>query len=151
MLLRFLHLFLQLFSTKEDGSISRKSAKYFTDEELWSNDNRVVKLDPRFDEALLKFREKVGFPLYVNSCCRSVAHNKHIGGAKNSYHLYEGVNDGRKGTLAIDLHVTDGAKRAIMIETALKLGFSVGTYKNFIHIDLRTALGKDKISFPGGY
>lgn len=120
---------------------------YFTDAELASKDNGVVKLDPRFEAALLAYRISVNMPLHPNSCCRSVEYNKSVGGTKNSYHLYEGVNDGRLGTLAIDLHVIDSKKRAILVGKALDQKWSVRVYKTFIHIDRRFDLGKPQIMF----
>ena len=120
---------------------------YFSHSELACKGSGVVKLDPRFADALLEYRETVGMPLHPNSCSRSRKHNTKVGGARSSYHLYEDVNDGRQGTMAIDLHVTNGSKRAIMIKTALLLGWSVGVYKTFIHIDRRIDLGKEQIVF----
>jgi len=122
---------------------------YFSDRELGSKDNGVVKLDPRFADALLKLRETVKQPMHVNSCCRSLKHNKAIGGSSGSYHLYEGVDDGRDGTLAIDISVKNDAQRAIFTKTALAQGWSVGVYKTFIHLDMRTAIGKDQVVFWG--
>lgn len=123
---------------------------YFSDDELKCKESGVVKLDPHFSRALLMYRESLGFPLYVNSCCRSIRHNDSVGGAPRSYHLFEGVNDGRQGTLAIDLHVKDSVKRAIMVKEALIYGWSVGVYKTFIHIDRRVDVGAQQIMFRGG-
>lgn len=131
--------------------MTRKSQKYFSNNELKCTNTGVVKLDPRFDEALFDYREALQHPLYVNSCCRSVAYNSEIGGSKNSYHLYHGVMDGREGTLAIDLRVQSDGQRANMVSIALMLGWSVGVYRTFIHIDLRTALGKEQVCFWGKY
>lgn len=122
--------------------------KYFSEGELACKGSGVLKLDPRFEKALLEYRRKIMIPLYVNSCCRTPAHNKAIGGASGSYHLTE-HNDGREGTMAIDLAVTDPVKRRLMIELALKLGWSVGVYKTFIHIDRRKDLLKAQIVFYG--
>lgn len=126
-------------------------SKYFQPHELWSKDNQVVLLDPRFAGALFFYRETVDMPLYPNSCCRSIVHNASIGGAPSSYHLYEGVEDGRLGTLAIDLRVPDDKKRVIMVETALAQNWSVGVYSSFIHIDQRVVLGKPQVCFWGKY
>lgn len=126
-------------------------SQYFTDEELACKGSGIVKLDPLFAGKLLFYRETLGFPLIVNSCCRSWEHNQNVGGAMASYHLFEGVEDGREGTLAIDLKVPNDKKRAIMIETALAQNWSVGVYKSFIHIDMRTVLGKPQACFWGRY
>jgi len=124
---------------------------YFSDDELKCKGSGVVKLDPHFRRALLIYRETVDIPLYVNSCCRSLEHNADIGGARSSYHLYEGVNDDRQGTLAIDLKVHSDKERAIMVSRALSLGWSVGVYKSFIHIDRRVDVGKPQVCFWGKY
>lgn len=126
-----------------------KLSDYFTDEELASNDNGVVLLDIFFAKALLLYREALDLPLIVNSCCRSINHNTAVGGASSSYHLYEGVPDGRSGTMAIDLSCNNSSIRARMVSTALNLGWSVGVYKTFIHIDRRVDLGKPQILFYG--
>lgn len=125
--------------------------KYFSDDELRCKSSGAVKLDPNFEKTLLEYRETVAHPLYVNSCCRSTEHNKAIGGAERSYHLYEGVDDGRKGTLAIDLRVQNDKQRANMVKTALLMGWSVGIYRTFIHIDRRVDIGKPQVCFWGKY
>ena len=126
-------------------------SKYFQPHELWSKDNKVVLLDPRFEKDLFFYRETVDMPLNSNSCCRSIAHNAAVGGAPNSYHIYEDIGDGRLGCLAIDLRVPSDKKRVIMVETALAQNWSVGIYKTFIHIDKRTVLGKPQVCFWGKY
>lgn len=119
--------------------------QYFSDDELACKGSGLVMLDPRFEAALYIYRVQVDMTLHPSSCCRSLAHNRSVGGASSSYHLFEGVNDGRMGSLAIDLKVTDSVKRAIMVSTALSLGWSVLIYDTFIHIDRRTDLGKEQI------
>lgn len=129
----------------------RESIEFFTDDELKCPETGVVLLDPHFDRALRIFRETTGIPFVPNSCCRSARYNASIGGASRSYHLYEGINDGRQGTLAIDIPVQNDNQRAIMVKDALNLGWSVGVYKTFIHIDRRADLGKKQILFWGKY
>jgi hypothetical protein len=128
-----------------------KSSEYFKPYELWSKDDQRVKLDPRFDEALFFYRETLGIPLVPNSCCRSIAHNRAIGGSSRSYHVYEDIGDGREGALAIDLRVRNDKERVTMVETALAQNWSVGIYKTFIHIDKRVVLGKPQVCFWGKY
>ncbi|MCK5605482.1 hypothetical protein KAR91_26555 [Candidatus Pacearchaeota archaeon] len=124
---------------------------YFTDEELRCKGSGKILLDPRFERALLEYREIMDIPLIPGSCCRSEAHNLNIGGAKGSYHLFESVDDGRSGTLAVDLKVPSNAVRAHMVGAALNLGWSVGIYKTFIHIDRRVDIGKPQVCFRGRY
>jgi len=124
---------------------------YFSHDELKCKGSGVVRLDPRFEKAFLKFREDWGHGLVPNSTCRSVQYNASIGGASESYHLFEGVNDSREGTLAVDLPVRNSKNRADMVKLALNTGWSVGIYATFIHIDRRIDIGKDQILFRGKY
>jgi len=128
-----------------------KLSDYFSDNELKCKCCGLKNLDPYLEIELLIYRETLGLPLLVNSCCRCPKHNKEIGGAPNSYHKTEGVDDGRKGTLAIDLRVRNDEERAIMMTVAFNLGWSVGCYKTFIHIDRRVDIGKKQKAFWGKY
>lgn len=128
-----------------------KLSDYFTDDELKCSKSGIVRLDPNFERELLLYRETINMPLIVNSCCRSLAHNLQIKGSLRSYHLFESVDDGRKGTMAIDLHVRNDIERAVMMAVALNLGWSVGVYKTFIHIDRRVDIGVKQKSFWGKY
>ena len=125
--------------------------KYFSEKELQCKETGKVCLHPTFEIELPKYREALGFPLYVNSCCRSREYNALIGGSPRSYHLFEGVDDGREGTLAIDLRVKNDKKRVIMVQLALEMGWSVGVYNKFIHIDRRVDIGKPQVCFWGKY
>ncbi len=124
-----------------------KLSDYFSHNDLACKGNNVRCLDPRFEYALLLYRQMVNIPLYPNSCCRSLEHNKEVSGSEKSFHLYEGVKDGRTGTMAIDLRVTDSAVRAKMVRYALNLGWSLKIYDTFIHIDRRVDLGYKQIIF----
>lgn len=124
--------------------------QYFSKGELASKDDGTVNLDPRFERELLTYRRTYGKPLFVNSCCRTPKHNKAVGGSPNSYHLTE--HPQRNGTMAIDLAVTGGKQRREMVKLALDLGWSVGVYQTFIHIDRRGDLeGKEPVLFRGKY
>lgn len=126
-----------------------KLSDYFSDNELKCKGSGIVLLDPHMDRELLIYREVMDIPLIVNSCCRSQIYNSEIGGARNSYHLYEGIDDGRAGTLAIDLKSPSDSVRAHMVGAALNLRWSVGVYKTFIHIDRRVDIGKPQVCFWG--
>lgn len=127
-----------------------KISDFFSDDELRCKGSGIVKLDPRFQAELTRLRARYGKPMIVNSCCRSQEHNKNVGGASKSYHLFEGVYDGRMGTMAIDIKIS-GKNRENLVDLAWSLGWSIGEYKNFIHIDRRKDLGKKQIKFKGKY
>lgn len=81
-------------------------------------------------EALLKLdelRDILGVPFSPNSAYRSEAHNKAVGGAKNSYH--------RKG-VAFDIPIKLGMGREKIKKAAVSVGFKgIGDYNTFIHVD----------------
>lgn len=65
----------------------------------------------------------------ISSGFRCTEHNKRVGGAKASMHLY-----GR----AVDIEVKDSKLRYLIVEAAQKVGMGdVSLASNFIHIDDR--------------
>ena len=75
-------------------------------------------------------REHFDSPVVINSGCRCAAHNKYIGGAKKSQHVF-----GR----AADI-VVKGVSPSVVanyIETIMT-GGGIGRYETFTHIDTRT-------------
>lgn len=84
-------------------------------------------------------RAEIRLPIHVNSGYRSFAHNKKIGGAKNSYHV--------KG-MASDLSVkgiTPSALKEIIVslmDSGKITAGGVKAYDTFVHYDIR---GKKKL------
>lgn len=98
---------------------------------------------PGFGPRIDRLRELWGRPLIVNSCCRTKAYNKAIGGNPRSFHVFD-FNESdaplfRAGreihhfTLAIDLSETSEEFRKL----AWDMGFSIGLGRGFTHIDDR--------------
>ena len=83
-------------------------------------------------EVLDDIREHFGAPVRVNSGIRCAAHNKNVGGATNSQHLY--------GTAA-DIVVTgiSPVKAAAYAETLLPNTGGIGIYSWGVHVDVRKA------------
>ena len=73
-------------------------------------------------------RECIGEPLIITSSYRTQEYNNEIGGSRKSMHL-----QGR----AVDFYCNDGALRLKIVESAIKLGMSVGVARNFVHVDNR--------------
>ena len=86
--------------------------------------------DPKLIEKLEKFRALCGGkPMAINSACRCEKHNKTVGGAAKSQHLYGKAADVRK---ILGLTIDQMAKKA---EEA---GFTgIGKYNGFVHVDVR--------------
>lgn len=89
-------------------------------------------VEPSMDllEVLDNIREHFGAPVIVNSGIRCETHNKNVGGASKSQHLY--------GTAA-DISVTgvSPSKVADYAETLLPNTGGIGRYGTFTHVDTR--------------
>jgi len=73
-------------------------------------------------------------PLVIHSACRCEGHNRHVGGAKNSFHLGTEHRQSKAFDVRIPEHLS-GPELAIMAE---KVGFTgIGIYQTFVHMDTR--------------
>ena len=105
--------------------------KWFKIEEFASPDDLTSgsMMEEEFLERLDLARDIAGFPFIINSGFRSIAHNKKVGGVKNSSHLLG---------WAADLHCGSGQRRFLMIEALLDAGFTrlgISGKGSFIHVD----------------
>ena len=114
-------------------------SKYFHDLEFkaCTPSCNMSDMDEVFLNQLDELRSACGFPLVLNCAFRSVKWDIERGRSGCSYHT--------KGR-AVDIRCHDSVKRAIIVENALHLGFSVGVYPRFIHVDNRTT---DIVCFYG--
>lgn len=117
-------------------------ASFFDDKEFACKcadkncDGKAPKLamNPTLIQGLNRVREAFGKPIEVTSGYRCEAHNKAIGGAKNSRHKY--------GT-AVDIKPTKFSKEELerLYQVCLKenvfTGLGDGRPKNFVHVDVR--------------
>ena len=105
--------------------------KNFKEKEFKMGEEIVFeKMDEVFLMKLDVLREICGFGIRLNSTYRSRKHNKKVGGASKSQHLYGKAGDLRwKGW--------SGSKKYTLLSNAIKLGFSVGISNSFLHIDDR--------------
>ena len=78
-------------------------------------------------------RDYIAMPITINSGYRSPAHNKKIGGVKNSQHL-----TGMAGDLKSDLPTNLlGEAIELLIESGKMKQGGIGVYKTFVHYDIR--------------
>lgn len=112
-------------------------SKHFTRAELACRGSGELKLADGFLEALEALREVYGYPMVVTSCCRSVAHNKAIGGHPRSLHLIGNPHWGTD-TCALDIQRPSGDRLHKLISFALRQGWSVGLAGDFVHLDRRS-------------
>jgi hypothetical protein len=114
------------------------------------SDGQTYRFAEGFPERLLELRMVLARPMKIgpqNSCCRTPTHNAVIGGAPGSFHLTEG--NASDGTCAIDVHVPDDQYRRKLASLALSLGWSVGVYPTFLHLDTRGDYGLPSVLFYG--
>lgn len=103
----------------------------FMPREIACKGTGLILVDPHSMDCLQLFRDAVGVPVVINSGYRSEAHNKAVGGAKNSQH--------RLGK-AFDIRITDVLPRETIHRAAKSAGFKgIGDYNTFVHIDTREA------------
>jgi uncharacterized protein YcbK (DUF882 family) len=120
--------------------VSREpKGKYFNLSEFHSNDGAKVPKEyygnlQQLINNLDVLREYLGSALFINSGYRSPSHNRKIGGAKNSQHLFAKAADLRSVTKS-----PKEIKQAI--ETLIAQGKmskgGVGIYNSFVHYDVR--------------
>lgn len=94
-----------------------------------------------FAARLVELREAWGRPMVINSCCRCSKHNKAIGGAAKSFHMFGQKNiNGVDATIAVDVSTKGmtGGDRYKLALLAMQKGWSVGVAKTFLHFDRRS-------------
>lgn len=88
----------------------------------------TVKIHPDLVKMVQRVRDYFGRPVIINSGYRCATHNKAVGGASNSQHLY--------GTAA-DI-VVSGISPAKVADYCESFAMGLGRYKTFTHIDCRS-------------
>lgn len=121
--------------------LERNGKVYFTFDELACKATKKVQLAKGFGEKLIDLRIAYGRPMIVTSCCRSREHNKNVGGNERSLHVYDSPFWPTGGTCAIDIAITDPARRADLTVHALQTGWWVGFNEKFLHLDRRIDFG----------
>jgi len=125
-----------------DGIIDTRTGRVlFKREELACKGSGLLQLAPGFAEALAYLRVLFDRPMSVNSCCRSAAHNRTIGGHARSLHVCDDPAHPTGGAAAIDIASRDTATNLDLVRLALPLGWSVGVAKWGIHLDRRVDFG----------
>lgn len=109
-------------------------SKYFQPSEFRSRDGSdspyPETVVPQLYDLLDEIREAFGKPVLVNCGYRSPAHNKKVGGAKNSYHVLGMAADIRPKNL------TDLPRLQELADKLNPVG-GVGFYDTFVHVDVR--------------
>ena len=116
------------YSLKMDGN--KKLSRSFTVREFRCKDGSdKVLIDSDLVSILQKIRDYFNAPITINSAYRTASHNRAVGGASKSQHLY--------GTAA-DI-VVQGVSPKLVAQYAEYIGANgIGWYKSFTHVDVRT-------------
>lgn len=111
---------------------------HFTFDELKCKGTGIVLLAVGFADKLEELRTQFNKPMIVNSCCRTPEYNKQIGGHPKSMHLTDNPYWNTGGACAIDIHCSSDGYKIRLRQLALDLGWSVGVYDTFLHLDRRS-------------
>lgn len=92
-------------------------------------DGRIIELVVMFE----RIRDIWELPIGILSAYRTVAHNKSVGGAKNSLHL-----QGKALDLRPPKGVSIGSFYSVIRAKSSELGVrGIGRYPTFVHVDIR--------------
>lgn len=100
----------------------------FSPQEIASKGEGELLVDTDALDRLQRLRDKLGKPMVLTSAYRSPAHNRSVGGAKNSYHMQGVAFDVRMENH--DPHQFEAAARAMGFT-----GFGYYPKSGFMHID----------------
>jgi zinc D-Ala-D-Ala carboxypeptidase len=94
-------------------------------------------MDVALLDMLEEVRERCAFPFRITSGYRYPSHNKEVGGKPNSDHVTGN---------AVDIAVSTGAQRFLIVKHALEVGFRrIGVKKDCIHLGNAPNLPQDVI------
>ena len=121
---------VKIYSKNKNGT--KYLSKNFRVKEFASKDGAdPVFISPELVEVLQKIRTHFCKPVIINSGYRTAKHNKSVGGATYSQHLYG---------MAADIQVTGVSPKVVAAyaETLLPNTGGIGIYSTFTHVDVRS-------------
>ena len=104
--------------------------KFFRLEEFNCTHTNRNEMDPEFLAKLDELREKVGFPFRITSGYRDATHPAEARKAE------PGTGTHCQG-IAADIAVSNGFERMNIVHEAIKMRFSIGVARTFVHVDDR--------------
>lgn len=120
---------LKAYSVAKDGATY--ISKNFRVREFRCQDGSdVVFIESDLVDILQKIRDHFGKAVTITSAFRTASHNKKVGGAKYSQHLYGKAADIKVSGVAASV-VADFA------ETLMPSTGGIGRYSTFTHVDVR--------------
>lgn len=120
---------VRVYSRTKDG-LKKLTDNFKVREFACADGTDVVFVSPELVDVLQKVRNHFGKPVVINSGYRTPSHNKKVGGATYSQHLY--------GTAAdITVKGVSPASVAAYARKIMPKKGGVGIYSTFTHIDVR--------------
>ena len=104
--------------------------KHFRLEEFNCTHTNKNEMDHEFLVKLDELRERVGFPFIITSGYRDATHPAEARKAE------PGTGTHCQG-IAADIAVSNGFERMNIVHEAIKMGFSIGVARTFVHVDDR--------------
>ena len=120
---------INAYSYAKDGT-KFLSANFRVREFRCKDDTDPIFIDSDLVNVLQKVRDHFGKAVTINSAFRTFSHNKKVGGATYSQHLY-----GK----AADIKVSGVAPSVVAdyVETLIPSTGGIGRYSTFTHVDVR--------------
>ena len=120
---------IKAYSKKKDGN-KKLSANFRVKEFACTDRSDPIFIDSDLVNVLQKIRSHFGKSVTITSAYRTPTKNKAVGGQTYSQHLYGKAADIKVKGIA-------PKKVAAYAETLLKNKGGIGTYKSFVHVDVR--------------
>ena len=121
---------IKAYSKAKDGN--KSLSKNFKVREFACMDGSdPIFIDSDLVDILQKIRTHFGQPVTISSAYRTPGRNKAVGGTTYSQHLYGKAADIRVKNVSPD-------KAATFANNLMPKKGGIGTYANFVHIDVRT-------------
>lgn len=113
-------------------------SKHFRAREFQTGNNNFVIVSNYLLGILDGLREKIGEPVYINSGYRTPEHNKAIGGATLSYHMF-----GMAADIRADKHTPK--QLYDILDKMLEGWGGIEEHETFVHVDVRTKAWRSQL------
>jgi uncharacterized protein YcbK (DUF882 family) len=121
---------IQAYSKAKDGN-KKLSANFKVKEFACTDGSDPIFIDTELVKVLQKVRNHFNKSVTITSAYRTPTKNKACGGTTYSQHLYGKAAD-------IKVSGVTPKKVAAYVNTILPKSGGIGTYQNFVHVDVRT-------------